>query len=110
MKDNLDHALTFGLSGFNGSGAEKWFGLHGRPSQGAVRAFIDKRNPHSVGIRLWRGKFVTDKPIAVVTGVGPGTGSAIVRRFAPEDFRVIALARSPDRIRVLEQELQTPMR
>jgi NAD(P)-dependent dehydrogenase (short-subunit alcohol dehydrogenase family) len=25
-----------------------------------------------------------DKPIAVVTGVGPGTGSAIVRRFAAD--------------------------
>src|SRR5216683_5889612 len=48
---------------------------------------------------------VTDKPIAIVTGVGPGTGSAIVRRFAAGGFRVIALARSPDRIRALEQEL-----
>ena len=48
---------------------------------------------------------MTDKPIAVVTGVGPGTGSAIVRRFAAGGFRVIALARSPDRIRVLKQEL-----
>src|ERR1700732_3335943 len=46
-----------------------------------------------------------DKPIAIITGVGPGTGSAIVRRFAAEGFRVIALARSPDRIRALEQEL-----
>ncbi len=46
-----------------------------------------------------------DKPIAIVTGVGPGTGSEIVRRFAAEGFRVIALARSPDRIRALEQEL-----
>ena len=46
-----------------------------------------------------------DKPIAIVTGVGPGTGSAIVRRFSSEGFRVIALARSPDRIRALEQEL-----
>jgi NAD(P)-dependent dehydrogenase (short-subunit alcohol dehydrogenase family) len=44
---------------------------------------------------------VADKPIAIVTGVGPGTGSAIVRRFAEEGFRVIALARSPDRIRAL---------
>jgi NAD(P)-dependent dehydrogenase (short-subunit alcohol dehydrogenase family) len=48
---------------------------------------------------------MTDKPIAIVTGVGPGTGSAIVRRFAAGGFRVIALARSPDRIRVLEQDL-----
>jgi NAD(P)-dependent dehydrogenase (short-subunit alcohol dehydrogenase family) len=46
-----------------------------------------------------------DKPIAIVTGVGPGTGSAIVRRFATEGFRVIALARSPDRISALEREL-----
>jgi NAD(P)-dependent dehydrogenase (short-subunit alcohol dehydrogenase family) len=47
---------------------------------------------------------MSDKPIAVVTGVGPGTGSAIVRRFAAEGFRVIALARSPDRIHALETE------
>jgi NAD(P)-dependent dehydrogenase (short-subunit alcohol dehydrogenase family) len=48
---------------------------------------------------------VTDKPIAVVTGVGPGTGTAIVRRFARGGFRVIALARSADRIGALEKEL-----
>jgi NAD(P)-dependent dehydrogenase (short-subunit alcohol dehydrogenase family) len=48
---------------------------------------------------------VTEKPIAIVTGVGPGTGSAIVRRFAAGGFRVVALARSPDRIRALEEEL-----
>src|ERR1700675_2208864 len=48
---------------------------------------------------------ISEKPIAIVTGVGPGTGSAIVRRFAAEGFRVMALARSPDRIRALEQEL-----
>src|SRR3954470_10500884 len=54
--------------------------------------------------REWREP-MADKPIAVVTGVGPGTGSAIVRRFAGGGFRVIALARSPDRIRALEQEL-----
>jgi NAD(P)-dependent dehydrogenase (short-subunit alcohol dehydrogenase family) len=48
---------------------------------------------------------MTDKPIAIVTGVGPGTGTAIVRRFTGGGFRVIALARSPDRIRALEREL-----
>jgi len=48
---------------------------------------------------------MAEKPIAIVSGVGPGTGSAIVRRFAGEGFRVIALARSPERIRALEQEL-----
>src|ERR1700704_2100283 len=48
---------------------------------------------------------VTDKPVAIVTGVGPGTGSAIVRRFAGGGFRVIALARSAERINALAQEL-----
>jgi NAD(P)-dependent dehydrogenase (short-subunit alcohol dehydrogenase family) len=48
---------------------------------------------------------MSEKPIVIVTGVGPGTGSAIVRRFAAEGFRVIAMARSPDRIRALEAEL-----
>jgi len=48
---------------------------------------------------------VTDKPVAIVSGVGPGTGSAIVRRFAAGGFRVIALARSPERIGALAQEL-----
>jgi len=48
---------------------------------------------------------MADKPLAIVTGVGPGTGSAIVRRFAAGGFRVIALARSPERIRALAQEL-----
>src|ERR1700720_3971562 len=54
---------------------------------------------------MTKAESVTDKPIAIVTGVGPGTGSAIVRRFAAGGFRVIALARSPDRIRALEREL-----
>jgi NAD(P)-dependent dehydrogenase (short-subunit alcohol dehydrogenase family) len=48
---------------------------------------------------------VTEKPIAIVTGVGPGTGSAIVRRFAAGGFRVVALARSPDRINARERDL-----
>jgi NAD(P)-dependent dehydrogenase (short-subunit alcohol dehydrogenase family) len=39
---------------------------------------------------------MAEKPIALVTGAGPGTGAAIVRRFASDGFRLIALARSPD--------------
>jgi NAD(P)-dependent dehydrogenase (short-subunit alcohol dehydrogenase family) len=61
-------------------------------------------NRYSAGIDV-EEIFVTDKPIAIVTGVGPGTGSAIVRRFSRGGFRVIALARSSERIRELEQEL-----
>ena len=48
---------------------------------------------------------MAEKPVALVTGVGPGTGAAIVRRFASDGFRVIALARSPDLTSVLERKL-----
>lgn len=37
------------------------------------------------------------KPVCLVTGVGPGTGAACVRRFA-EDHEVAMLARSRDRL------------
>jgi len=45
---------------------------------------------------------LTEKPLALVTGVG--TGSAVVRRFAAGGFRVVAIARSPDRIDALAKE------
>jgi NAD(P)-dependent dehydrogenase (short-subunit alcohol dehydrogenase family) len=66
-----------------------------------------ERRPGFCGTNINHGEAasVTEKPIAIVTGVGPGTGSAIVRRFAAGGFRVIALARSPDRIHALEGEL-----
>src|SRR6195952_3225633 len=48
---------------------------------------------------------MTDKPIAIVTGVGPGTGAAIVKRFSAGGFRIIALARSAELINHLAQEL-----
>lgn len=48
---------------------------------------------------------MTSKPIALVTGVGPGTGSAIVRRFAEGGYRVAMLARSGDRLAALEKEI-----
>ena len=35
----------------------------------------------------------TEKPLALVTGVGPGTGASIVRRFAEGGYRVAMLAR-----------------
>lgn len=37
---------------------------------------------------------MADKKTVIITGVGPGIGSAAVRRFAREGWRVIALARS----------------
>src|SRR5438105_141571 len=48
---------------------------------------------------------MTEKPIAIVTGVGPGTGAAIVKRFSAGGFRIIALARSTEIINSLAQEL-----
>ena len=42
--------------------------------------------------------------VALVTGVGPGTGSAIVRRFAGE-YRVAMLARSGERLAEIEREV-----
>jgi len=45
------------------------------------------------------------QPVCVVTGVGPGTGTALARRFAAGGFRVALLARNQERIAALEREL-----
>src|SRR5262249_34559900 len=45
------------------------------------------------------------QPIAVITGVGPGTGSALARRFHKGGFRVAMLARNRERLAALEREL-----
>ncbi len=45
------------------------------------------------------------QPVCVVTGVGPGTGSALSRRFAAGGYRVAMLARTVARLTALEQEL-----
>lgn len=45
------------------------------------------------------------KPLALVTGVGPGTGAAVVRRFAEGGYRVAMLARDAARLAALEQEI-----
>src|SRR5215472_12259721 len=44
-------------------------------------------------------------PVVVVTGVGPGTGSAIARRFSLGGYKVAMLARTRERLEVLEREL-----
>lgn len=45
------------------------------------------------------------KPLAVITGVGPGTGAALARRFHAGGYRLALLARSADRLHGLEAEL-----
>jgi NAD(P)-dependent dehydrogenase (short-subunit alcohol dehydrogenase family) len=45
------------------------------------------------------------EPICVVTGVGPGTGAALVRRFAAEGYRVAMLARTAERLDDLARQV-----
>ena len=47
----------------------------------------------------------TMKPLALVTGVGPGTGASIARRFAEGGYRVAMLARDASRLAALEAEI-----
>ena len=49
------------------------------------------------------------KPLALVTGVGPGTGAAVARRFAQGGYRVAMLARDADRLAALEREIPDSM-
>ena len=45
-------------------------------------------------------------PVAVVTGVGPGTGAAIARRFSRGGYAVAMLARTRERLASLEREIE----
>ena len=44
-------------------------------------------------------------PVALVTGVGPGTGAAMARRFSRGGYAVAMLARNRERLSVLEHEI-----
>src|SRR4051812_35362182 len=45
------------------------------------------------------------RTVALVTGVGPGTGSAIVRRFAQGPYEVAMIARSGERLTELARDI-----
>jgi NADP-dependent 3-hydroxy acid dehydrogenase YdfG len=45
------------------------------------------------------------KPVALIAGVGPGTGSSLVRRFAKGGYRVAMKARDRGRLKALEDEI-----
>jgi short-subunit dehydrogenase len=47
------------------------------------------------------------KPVCIITGVGPGTGTALARRFAEGGYHVALLARSEDRLTTLANELSS---
>lgn len=48
---------------------------------------------------------MNNKKIALVVGVGPGTGTHLVKRFAKEGYRVAMLARNNERLQQLETEV-----
>ena len=45
------------------------------------------------------------RPLVIITGVGPGTGSAMARRFHEGGYQVAMLARTAERLTDLEREL-----
>jgi NADP-dependent 3-hydroxy acid dehydrogenase YdfG len=47
----------------------------------------------------------TKRPLALITGVGPGTGAAIARRFSAGGYDVAMLARNGERLAALEREI-----
>ncbi len=46
------------------------------------------------------------KPICIVTGVGEGTGAALVRRFARGGYEVAMIARNTERLDALQLEVE----
>jgi short-subunit dehydrogenase len=47
----------------------------------------------------------SELPLALITGVGPGVGTSLVRRFAEAGYRVAMIARDVDRLAQLEAEV-----
>jgi len=47
------------------------------------------------------------QPVCLISGVGPGTGSALVRRFAGEGYRVAMLARNAQRLAALSEQVSS---
>src|SRR5437899_718438 len=45
------------------------------------------------------------EPVCVISGVGPGTGTALVRRFAAGGYRVAMLARNAERLADLSKQV-----
>jgi NADP-dependent 3-hydroxy acid dehydrogenase YdfG len=45
------------------------------------------------------------RPLALITGVGPGTGASLVRRFAEGGYRVAMMARDTERLSALAAEI-----
>lgn len=50
-----------------------------------------------------------DRPLCLITGVGPGTGTAIARRFDQAGYRLALNARNSDRLTTLADEFVDPI-
>jgi NAD(P)-dependent dehydrogenase (short-subunit alcohol dehydrogenase family) len=61
--------------------------------------------PSLGGPGAYHPSVASDGAVCLITGVGPGTGTALARRFAAGGYRVAMLARSADRLAELEAEL-----
>ena len=46
------------------------------------------------------------KKVCLITGVGPGTGASLARRFARGGYQIAMLARDKERLRELESEIE----
>jgi short-subunit dehydrogenase len=49
-------------------------------------------------------------PVCLISGVGPGTGSALAKRFSEGGYRVALLARNEERLAALEKQLSNAKR
>lgn len=47
----------------------------------------------------------SQQPVALITGVGPGVGTSLVRRFVDGGYRVVMIARDRDRLAEIEAEI-----
>src|SRR5205085_2974841 len=63
---------------------------------------LRKRPP---GLRARSSSRCSMKPLAIVTGVGPGTGASMVRRFHEGGYQVAMLARNAERLDALASQL-----
>lgn len=69
---------------------------------------ISCQPPHETPVSLSndRGLVHMAAPICLISGVGPGTGTALARRFTEGGYRVALLARNEERLAALETELE----
>lgn len=47
----------------------------------------------------------SSRPVCLITGVGPGTGTSLVKRFTRAGYHVAMVARSGDRLQILERQM-----